>query len=213
MISFGIFEKILPPQDKFFYSCFEESASICKEAAYLFSAVMNNGLTQEAVIEARRLKEKSSITAKGVLAKLNTSFITPIDREDIQLMASLLNKITRRIVKACKNLQVYRLEENTPIMKEQADVLLKAANELIESVSYLKKTSMVKEVTECNHRMKIIENLGDEVFYKAKDDLFSGKYDALTVIKLRDIYKDIEFALDTCYFVSDQVVNIVLKHG
>jgi len=213
MISFGIFEKILPPQDKFFYSCFEESALICKEAACLFSDVMNNGLTQEAVIEARRLKEKSSITAKGVLAKLNTSFITPIDREDIQQMASLLNKITRRIVKACKNLQVYRLEENTPIMKEQADVLLKAANELIESVSYLKKTEMVKEVTECNHRMKIIENLGDEVFYKAKDDLFSGKYDALTVIKLRDIYKDIEFALDTCYFVSDQVVNIVLKHG
>lgn len=68
-------------------------------------------------------------------------------------------------------------------------------------------------MTESHHRMKEIESHGDEILYKAMDELFSGQYDALTVLKLRDIYKDIEYALDTCFSVSDSIINIVLKHS
>ena len=61
--------------------------------------------------------------------------------------------------------------------------------------------------------MKEIEAHGDEILFHAMDELFSGKYEALDVIKIRDIYKDIENALDLCFSVSDEVVNVVLKQN
>lgn len=68
-------------------------------------------------------------------------------------------------------------------------------------------------MTDRNLKMKEIETRGDEIHYLALDLLFSGQYDALNVIKFRDIHKDIESALDTCYDVSDAVTNVVLKEN
>jgi uncharacterized protein Yka (UPF0111/DUF47 family) len=213
MVKFNLLEKILPPEDKVFYSYFEKSADICRETAKLFYDIMHNGFNEDKLIDAKRLKHASNDISKETLIKLNTTFITPIDREDIQLVACLLNKITKKIVKACVNLRVYRLDTHNENMKKQSETLLKATEELNYIITHLKKVSQIKDITESHHRMREIESHGDEILYKAMDDLFSGKHDALTVIKLRDIYKGIENALDTCFSVSDTVVNIVLKHG
>ena len=69
------------------------------------------------------------------------------------------------------------------------------------------------EVTACCSRIKDIENRGDEILFDATEELFSGKFDALHVLKLRDIYKGIENALDMSSIISDVIVNIVLKHS
>lgn len=213
MAKFNILERILPPEEKIFYSLFEESAKVCKDTAILFHEIMNHGLNEDRLILAKRYKHKSNDLAKETLSQLNNTFVTPIDREDIQVVAAHLNRITKRIVKACVNLRVYRLQEHTENMKKQAETLLKAADELTFIVGHLKKVTQLKEITESNHRMREIESHGDEILYLAMDELFSGKYDALSVLKLRDIHKYIENALDTCYSVSDEIVNIVLKHG
>lgn len=98
-------------------------------------------------------------------------------------------------------------------MKKQAATLYQATEELKIIIHNFKKSSSIKEMTETNLKMKEIESHGDEIHYHAIDELFSGKYDALTVIKLRDIHKDIENALDACFSVSDAVVNVVLKQS
>lgn len=213
MAKFNLLERILPTEDKIFYSLFEESTKVCKDAAILFHEIMHQGFNEDRLILAKRYKHKSNDLSKETLTQLNNTFVTPIDREDIQNLASHLNRITKRIVKACVNLRVYRLQEHTENMKKQAETLLKATEELTFIVSHLKKVTQIKEITESNHRMREIESHGDEILYRAMDELFSGKYDALTVLKLRDIHKYIENALDTCFTVSDEVVNIVLKHG
>ena len=212
-MKFNILEKILPPEEKIFYQYFEESASVCRVMAKLFFDLMHEGYKEERIIEAKRLKHKSNKIAKDTLHKLNETFITTIDREDIQLVACMLNKITKKIVKASINLGIYRIEPYNDNLKKQAETLLRAADELCTVVSHLKNVTQIKEVTESYNKMREIESHGDEILYKAMDELFSGKYDALTVIKLRDIYKDIENALDTCFNVSDAALNIVLKHG
>lgn len=213
MVKIGILDKILPPEEKIFYILFEEGADVCREAAKLFQEIMLEGINEDRLIQAKRLKHKSNDIAKDTLMRLNKTFITPIDREDIQLVASLINRVTKKIVKASFNLRVYRLESSTENMKKQAETLLKATQELTFIVSHLRKHTEFSEISESNQRMKEIETHGDEILYKAMDDLFSGKYDALSVLKIRDIYKDIENALDTCFSISDEVVNIVLKHG
>ncbi len=213
MSKFNLLAYILPPEEKVFYTLFEESTNVCKEAANLFNEIVTNGLTEDQIITAKRLKHKSNDLLKETLHQLNITLITPIDREDIQCIASLLNKITKRIVKAAVNLRVYRLDLYTDNMKKQAQTLMRATEELTFIIHKFKKQSSIKEMTESNLKMKEIESHGDEILYHAMDELFSGKYDALNVLKLRDIHKDLENALDSCFSVSDQVVNVVLKQS
>lgn len=208
-----LLEKILPPEETIFYNCFEEATHVCKDTARLFQEIMHQGIDDERLTRAKTLKHKSNDIAKQTLIHLNNTFITPIDREDIQAVASLLNKITRKIVKASFNLRTYRLAEHTSYMKEQADTLVKATDELENIISMLRKVSVTKDVCESHQRMKEIETHGDEILHNCMDELFSGSHDALSVIKLKDIYKGLESTLDACYSVSDEVVNIVLKHG
>lgn len=211
MGKFNLLSYIMPPEDKVFYHFFEDSAKICHAAALLFNEIVNSNIDEQYVIKAKTFKHKSNDILKDTLLKLNQATITPIDSEDIQLIATQMNKITKKVVKACVNLRVYRLKCFTTNMKEQAKTLLKATEELIFIMGHFKKISSTKEMTESNLRMKEIESHGDEVLYQAMDDLFSDKYEALDVIKMRDIHKDIENALDNCFLISDEVVNIVLK--
>ncbi len=213
MSKFNLLAYILPPEEKIFYTLFEESAKVCNETAELYNDIVTNGLHEDHIISAKRLKHKSNDLLKETLHQLNITFITPIDREDIQYITTLLNKITKRIVKACVNLRVYRLDVYTENMKKQAQTLMQATNELGFIINKFKKVTQLKVMTESNLKMKEIETHGDEILYHAMDELFSGKYDALQVIKLRDIHKDIENALDSCFSVSDQVVNVVFKQS
>ena len=98
-------------------------------------------------------------------------------------------------------------------MKEQASILVKSADKLGEIIKNLKKVSDVEAITKLNIEMKELETYGDEILRKAISDLFSGKYEALEVIKLRDKYKEIENSLDTCYHISDMILNIALKQS
>ena len=206
-------KRLLPPEEGTFYTLFEENAEICNEISKLFHEIVNQGSSEERSKQAKDLKRRSSAVAKKTLNLLNTTFVTPIDREEIQQVSNLLNKITRKIVKACLNLQIYRLEAHTDCMKDQAETLLLATEELKHNVSLLRKVTAIKEITDSNNKIKEIESRGDEILHTALDEIFSGKYDALTVIKLKELYKNIESAMDTCFDVSDLILNISLKNG
>lgn len=206
----GIMSYILPPSNDIFYSLFEDSTKNCKQAAELLSSILEKGMTEDAIISARQYKHASNKNIKKTLEVLDTSFVTPIDREDIQLIASLLNKITKKVVKVCLNLKVYNLDTYTENLKNQAQTIIVATNELEQIFANFKKPT-ISDMTARNLKMKEVESRGDEILYSATEALFSGKYDALTVIKLRDLHKDLESALDACYSVSDAVVSVVLK--
>ena len=213
MPKFNLMSYIMPPEDKMFFTLFQDSADICLETAKLYDEIMKNHLTDEQKEIARKYKKKGSISFKLTLKQLNKSFITPIEREDIQYIALQLHKINKKIIKACLNLEVYRLTKYTEEMKEQALTLVQATEQLNRIIKKFKKVSDVEEITKENIAMKEIESHGDEIHRKAMYELFSGKYDALEVIKLRDIYKEIENALDACFYVSDTILNVVLKQN
>ncbi len=213
MPKFNLMSYIMPPEDKMFFTLFQDSAEICKESAKLYNEVLETKLTDEKKECVLKYRKKGKLSYKTVLKQLNKSFITPIEREDIQYIAVQLNKINKKIVKACLNLEVYHLTEYTPEMKEQALTLLNATEQMGEIIKKFKKVSDVDDITKSNIAMKELETHGDEVHLKAMRELFSGKFDALDVIKLRDMYKEIENALDACFNVSDTILNVVLKQS
>ena len=203
----------MPPEDKMFFTYFQDSAEICQKTARLYDKIMHDKLTDEYKEKALKYKKKGKLSYKAVLKQLNKSFITPIEREDIQTIAVQLNKITKKIVKACLNLEVYRLNNYTDEMKEQALTLVQATDKLAEIVKLFKKVSDVEKITKLNIEMKEIEAHGDEIHRRAMGNLFSGRYEALEVIKLRDMYKEIENAFDDCFYVTDTILNVVLKQS
>ena len=214
MAKFNLMSYILPPSNDVFYQLFEESSETCKQAAALFMSILKEGtVTDDTMVTARQYKHKSNKIFKKTLKVLNQTFVTPIEREDIQNISAMLNRITKKIIKACMNYKVYRIANTTEQMIMQANTLISATEELDYIMHHFTKTTSVSEMTDRNLKMKEIETRGDEIHYLALDALFSGEYDALTVIKNRDIYKDIEGALDTCYHVSDAVTNVVLKES
>ena len=211
MPKFNLMSYIMPPEDKMFFTFFQDSAEICKESAKLYNEVLQTKLTDEKKEKALKYRKKGKLSYKLVLKQLNKSFITPIEREDIQYIAVQLNRINKKIVKACLNLEVYHLTEYTEEMIEQALTLVNATEQLGEIIKKFKKVSDVDDITKSNIAMKELETHGDEIHLKAMSELFSGKFDTLDVIKLRDMYKEIENALDACFNVSDTILSVVLK--
>ncbi len=211
----GLLAKLLPPPENKFYNFFEDGAEVSELSSQLFYQIVHSDLQQreEYLIHAKTYKRRAVEAMEGSLTLLNASFITPIDREDIQLISSYLYKSTKVILKACVNLRIYKIDSYNEIVKKQAEILIKSAEELRAIISLLKKNAPLKEVTACSYRIKDIENRGDEILFTATEELFSGKYDALSVLKLRDIYKGIENALDICSVIADQILNIALKHS
>lgn len=213
MPKFNLMSYILPPEDKMFFTYFQDSADICQKTARLYDEIMHNQFTEEYKEKALKYKQKGKLSYKAILKQLNKSFITPIEREDIQIIGVQLNKINKKIAKACLNLEVYRVDKYTDEMKEQALTLVQATEKLGEMIKKFKKVSNVEEITKLNIEMKEIESHGDEIHRRAMKKLFSGEYDALEVIKLRDIYKEIENAFDACFYVTDTILNVVLKQS
>lgn len=212
-MNFNIFEKLLPPENKVFYDCFIDAAKTCNDMAMLFNEALLHGISEDSIIKAKTLKHRGAALERETISILNSTFITPIDREDIQALASMLNKITKKIAQAYLNLNVYRMKNFTEEMLQQSKTILKATDELMRSVSLLKTISKTKEITESHESMKEIETLGDDILYRAMDKLFSGEFEAIEVIKLRDIYKVLESAMDKCFSVSDAILNIALKNN
>lgn len=212
-MKFNILEKLLPPKNTVFYDCFEAAAKNCYDMATMFNEALLHGINEERIIKARGLKHRGSSLERETISKLNSTFVTPIDREDIQLLAVMLNKITKKISQAFMNLNVYRMTNYTEEMLQQSKTILNATDELMRSVSLLKTISKLKEITASQEAMKEIETLGDDILHRAMDKLFSGEFEAIEVIKLRDIYKVLESAMDKCFSVSDTILSIALKNN
>lgn len=212
-VKFNLFEKLLPPENRVFYDLFEDSAKNCNDMAKLFNEAIAHGVSQELIVKAKDLKHRGSGLERETINKLNSTFVTPIDREDIQELAIMLNRITKKIVQAFMNLNIYRMTSFTEEMLQQSRTIQKATEELMRSVSLLKTISKLKEITESRQAMKEIESLGDDILYRAMDKLFSGEFEAIEVIKLKDIYKILESAMDKCYDVSNAILNIALKNS
>lgn len=212
-MKFNPFEKLLPPENKVFYDMFEESAKNSNAIAILFNQALMTGVSEELLIKAKTLKHRGSTLERETIRKLNSTFVTPIDREDIQTLATMINRITKKIGQAFMNVNVYGIKNITEEMLQQSKTIVNATEELMNIVGLLKTISKTKEITESREAMKEIETFGDNILYRATEKLFSGEFDAIDVIKLRDIYKELESALDKCFSVADEILTIALKNN
>lgn len=202
---------IMPPKEKIFYKLFIDGVNTANEAANVLMDIIEKGLSENKRANLKLIKKKSAEVQNKILNQLEISFITPIEPDEIQVIANLIHKITKRIEKVVSNLKIYNLTSFDKEMKQEARLIMQATQELIKIFELFKNNAKSEKIGKINLKIKDLENQGDDISEEVTERLFSGKIKALEVIKLRDIYKDLEAALNACDTLSDKIFNIVLK--
>jgi uncharacterized protein Yka (UPF0111/DUF47 family) len=162
------------------------------------------------LVLARR-KEKQ--VAEKISAELVNTFITGLEREDIEALARGLYKIPKTAEKVAERFLIAAPHLEGMDFSRQAEMMLKAADEVLEMIRALHRMNDLKKIKDINDRLQYVEGEADKLMMDLLRDLYSGKHTPLRAIAIRDLYELIEKAVDRCRDVGNVVTQIVLKNS
>jgi predicted phosphate transport protein (TIGR00153 family) len=202
--------RLVPTDDKFFQLFSQSAANVarCARALQALLADIESLPTMIDVVMASE-REGDELT-RTILHRLNSTFVTPFDREDIHALAEELDDVVDDMWAVADLLNVMHLDHVLPELKEQADVLVQMADATVSLMSKLERMNGVRADLD---RIDRLESEGDSIYRRALARLFSGEFAALEVLKWKDIIEAMEAALNTVEDISDVVESIVLKHA
>ena len=202
---------LLPKEDEYF-TFFTQMGAKIEEASNLLIEMLEHG-KGEYEVYTKRIKdvehECDTITHK-MTTKLNSSFITPFDREDIYHLAVALDDICDYIDAGARALVIYDIDQANQHTMDLAQVIQKLGVEISKAVSMLKKPDSINIHFVEVHRL---ENVADEIYFRAMKELFQDGIDPVTIIKWKEVYEILEYATDRCESVANIIESIVLKHN
>lgn len=200
----------LVPKEHDYFRMFSELAANLDAAAQLLVKFMNDGDRQSIAASILEHEHVGDKIVHDIVRRLNKSFITPIDREDIYDLVATADEILDSIEEAAGLMIVYRIGEATDYARRQAEVIAKATPILRECMDNLEKPKgLVERIIAVNS----LENDGDRIEREAIASLFEGDTKCTDIIKWKDIYETLESAIDECEHVANVIESIVLKHN
>jgi predicted phosphate transport protein (TIGR00153 family) len=201
----------LTPREDSFYGMFADSANNLVTAARLLVELISEDADREAIAEKMRACEHAGDEfTHAIMRRLNETFITPFDREDIYKLASLLDDVMDEMEEAADLVVLYKIDEFPKDIVHQVEVLERAAELTAEAMPRLRS---MKELNTYWIEINRLENQGDQVYRKLLAHLFSGQYDALTVMKLKEVIDRLEEAADVFEHVANTVETIAVKES
>jgi predicted phosphate transport protein (TIGR00153 family) len=203
--------QLLRGSDREFFGLFERAVANVVRAAELLSEMLADfpdsaGLAREILI----CEQDGDQLTHEVIRRLNQTFVTPIDREDILLLASALDDIVDFIEEVADYLGLYGIEAPMVQAQAQAQVLLDAARELQMAVPLVRDFKDISQHTVEVHRL---ENEGDGIVRGAIASLFGGGIDPMVVIRWKDLFERLENAIDATEHAADILEGIVIKNA
>jgi uncharacterized protein len=199
------------PRNENFYDLFVRAAANAAEAAGLLLKLLTDYHEPEAAhAEIRQREHEGDEFTHTIMRALNTTFVTPFDREDIHRLASLLDDILDGIEAVADLLVLYQIEQPLPEMRQQAEVLARAADQTYQAMTDLPS---FRDLDQYWVEINRLENEGDRIYRKTLARLFSGEYKAMDVLKWKDLVDQLEAAIDRCEDVANTLESIVLKHA
>ena len=204
---------LLPREDSYF-ALFTRAADAANRGAIRLNQLMANYVqVASAVNEIKDIEHQGDKIAHEILDKLNRSFITPLEREDIHSLVYSIDDIIDWIDAAAVRLHVYEIREPTEELRALVNCLALSAAEVKETVDALSNLKKADQIFSRCRTIKDFEHQSDEIFRLALQRLFREEKDALQVIKWKEIYEKIEQATDMCERVAKIIEAIVLKHA
>jgi len=173
----------------------------------LFSDLSNADQTKK----IHRLETEADELTRDIFAELNKTFITPLDREDMQRIASKIDDVIDFMDGIAARAYSYKITTSPPYCLDMAKELVKATKEVEYMISKLQKMKNSKDMIEHCRNTSDIEHTIDDLYREAIKELFESD-DPIKIIKLKDIYETMETASDRCVDVADVIEDIVLKY-
>jgi predicted phosphate transport protein (TIGR00153 family) len=207
--------RLLPTDDKFF-ALFNDAAANASECARRLHDVLSDGAAGSSAGAAGGHERISECEHRGdeithtILSRLNSTFVTPFDREDIHALAESFDDVVDDIQTVSQLLLLTNVSTSLPELTEQGQLLVQMAEEAEALIARL------ESMKGCQPHLDAIDRLeseGDEVYRRILSRLYSGEVDALEVLRWKGVVEALEGALNTIEDISDVVESIVLKHA
>lgn len=202
----------LLPQEEEFYELFVEVARRTAEAAKLLAELFTGKPERITfcVAQIKRLENEADEITHEVVRRLDRTFITPIDREDIHLLASDLDDVIDRIDGTARRAQIFRVGRTPEGIAEMCELIRQITEEILAAVTKLRDKNDV--MAHCI-RAKRLEEEGDAVYHDMLGRLFDTETDPIRIIKWKEMYDILEHTLDESEDVANAIQSIVLKHA
>ncbi len=201
---------LIPREEKFFEMFAEAANNIQAAGRSLIQMFGAFEITEEHWKAIEDLEHEGDKITHRILRKLNRTFITPIDREDIHRMTTALDDVMDFIEASASRLVLYKVKQATPAARRLADLIGRSADQIVKAVEYMPAFEQVQE-----HCVEInrLENEADNASREAIAALFEEGAPPLEVIKWKEIYETLETATDRCEDVANIVETIALKNA
>jgi len=204
---------LIPREEKFF-DLFEAQADRIVLAAHSFKEILQSWNVHSPLVEKiRDIEHEADITTHEIFDKLNRTFITPFDREDIHHLASKMDDVIDLIQGTVSRMHRYQVSQVTEELIQLADVLHQSAEAVRKAILALRDMKKSRRIIEYCIEINRLENAGDQVQEMAMGKLFSTETNPIEIIKWKEIYELTETAIDMCEDVANAIESIVVKHG
>ena len=201
----------LIPRDEEFFELFNQLAEHLRITAQLLDQLFAEPQQMvELVKQIKDVEHQADQLTLSISQRIDKSFITPIDREDIHLLASRLDDVIDRLDGTARRVVMLHINEVREPAKQMAGVIVRASDHIAKAVGSIKKP---REVALHAAEIKKLEEEGDALYHEAVGALFSGKPDPIEVIRWKEVYESLEIAIDQCMGVANAVHSISIKNS
>ncbi|HPM42307.1 MAG TPA: DUF47 family protein [Candidatus Omnitrophota bacterium] len=208
-----MFSRFLP-KDPNFFDLFDRQAAYAVDAAVYFKELVAGGSVDEKSLQKMKdIEHQGDEVAHEIIDRLNKTFITPFDREDIHALTKELDDIVDMLFTIVNRMRVYKVHSPDKNLIEFAGVIEKSVRSVECAVKAMRDTKHLRAVSDACVEINSFENVGDALRDAVLAELFDTAKDPITVIKMKEIYQDAETVLDICEDVAHVVESILVKQA
>jgi uncharacterized protein len=202
--------RLIPRDEKFFELFAEIGVRLTRCAKLVCELFSHPERTAELVAQIKVIEHEADDLTRVVIERIDKSFVTPIDREDIHLLASALDNVVDLLDGTARRVEMFHITTTNAAAQELAGVLERAAVQIEQGVARMQRP---KEVMANSAAVKVLEEEGDAIYHRAVGQLFAGTPDALEVIKWKEIYDTLERTIDQCEDVANVIQSVAIKNS
>lgn len=206
----------LIPREKKFFPLFDRATENLVAISTLLEKMVNNNDPEQRKVmirEIERMEHHGDTICHEIFNELNSTFITPFDREDIHALNTALDDIIDYVHGSAKRIDLYQINDLTPAIKKLSELILQASNELNMAVRELRNMKKSGKIKEACVRINSIENHADDIFDTAIARLFEEEKDAIKIIKMKEVLSNLETATDMCEDAANVIETIIVKYA
>jgi predicted phosphate transport protein (TIGR00153 family) len=202
------------PKTVDFFELFEKQAAHAVEASRVFKEIVSQGSVSEDMLSRMAaIEHQGDEVAHTIIDRLNKTFITPFDREDIHTLAMQVDDITDMLNNIMNRLKVYSITAANGYLVEFAAVIEESVQAVARAIGGLRNVKNSRLIFDACVEVNRLENVGDALRDRALSELFTTSQDPVAVIKWKDIYTEAETVLDVCEDVAHVVDSIMVKQA